>query len=384
MYHIHPIDMFDLALKNITRQRTRTFLTVLGIVIGIGAVVALGSISAGLNEEVQSNLELTAGKIIVSEKGSSGFLIGFSGSELTEENVEEIAETAGVKDVVPQLYDVGEIVPFSGPEWVAIGIQPSKAEFFAGESILIEEGFPLEDGDTESINIGKTFSENNNLEIGDFFTLRDVELEVVGIFELTEISDIDNNFIVPLETLQDILDVDTFPVVYAIPDDLRNTEILAERIEDANEDFDALTATDVARQASQIVGQISVFTIGIGAVAALIGGLGIMNTMIMSVLERKREIGVMKAIGATKRQIMTHFLTEAFLISVIGGAIGIVFGVIASQGLGSVLGFFSVSAVTLDLIVGSFVFAIILGIVGGLYPSWKAARLDPVEALRYE
>lgn len=376
--------MLDLAFKNIIRQQTRTFLTVLGIVLGIGAVVALGSISAGLNEEIQASLELNAGRIIVTQEGSSGFIVGFEGSELTEEDVQEIADTSGVKEVVPQIYEIGELVPFEGPEWVAVGIDPEKMEFFVGETIEVEEGRALEEGDGDVMVIGIDFADEQNLEVGDFFTIDETELEVVGIFERTEIMDIDNNFIMPLEALQEITETETVPVVYVIPEDLKNTELLAERIEDQNEEFEALTDTEIARQASQIVGQVSVFTVGIGAVAALVGGLGIMNTMIMSVMERRREIGVMKAIGATRRMILIHFLTEAFLISAIGGVIGIIFGVIASSFLGLILGFFAFASITLDLIAGGFLFAIILGIVGGFYPAWKAARLDPVVALRYE
>lgn len=376
--------MLDLALRNIVRQRTRTFLTVLGIVLGIGAVVALGSISAGLNDQIQQSLQLNAGKIIVTQKGSSGFFVGFSGSELTQENLEEIAQVSGVLDIIPQMYYWENIIPFEGPEWLAIGIEPSKAEIFSGSSIEAEEGRELDDGDEDAIVIGSAFAEKYALEVGDFFTLKGREMEIVGILEETKTSDIDNNFIIPLRTLQELTDVDTFPLVYVIPDDVKDTEILAERIRETNEDFDALTSTDIARQASEIIGQVQVFTVGIGAVAALVGGLGIMNTMIMSVLERRREIGVMKAIGATRRKILIHFMTEAFLLSAIGGLIGIGFGIISSQALGAILGFFRGAVITFDLVFASFAFSIMLGLVGGFYPSWKAATIDPVEALRYE
>lgn len=376
--------MLDLAFKNITRQRTRTFLTVLGIILGIGAVVALGSISEGLNRQVSRNLELNAGKIIVTEAGSSGFFTGFSGSELTDEDVETISGVTGVKEVVPQLYYWESLEPFAGPPWVAIGIEPEKQEFFSGQSIVVEEGRELEDGDGEVIVAGKDFSEEYNMQVGDFFPLAETEVEVVGILERSGISDIDGNFIMPLDALQGITDQDTFPVVYVIPEDLRDTEFLGERIEDADEELDALSSTDIARQAAEIVGQISIFTLGIGAVAALVGGLGIMNTMIMSVLERKREIGVMKAIGATRRTIILHFLTEAFLMAALGGIIGILFGIAASQLLGSIIGFFQGAVITAQLVGGSFLFALVLGLAGGAYPAWKAASLDPVEALRYE
>jgi len=376
--------MLDLAFKNIKRQRTRAFLTVLGIVIGIAAVVSLGSLSEGLNQLVQNNLELTAGKIVVAQAGSSGFLIGFAGSELTDEDLSEIQSVSGVKEVVPQLYAIGEIIPFEGPAWVAIGIEPSKTEFFAGENIKIEKGRSLEDGDGEVIVAGANFADEQNLDAGDFFAIKDTELEVVGIFEKSGQGDIDNNFIVPLNALQDITEQDFFQTIYVIPDDLTKIELIAERIENENEKYDALTSTDIARQAGMIVSQIRLFTLGMGAIAALVGGLGIMNTMIMSVLERRREIGVMKAVGGTKRFIIRQFLTESVLISFIGGLIGIGFGFLGARLMEVAFSFTEGAVITPALIIGSLAFAVILGIAGGLYPAYKAANLDPVEALRYE
>ncbi len=371
--------MIDLAIQNIRQQKTRTFLTMLGIVIGIGAVVALGTISEGLNKRVQQNLELNAGKIMVSQKGSSGFLVGFTGSELSQENVEEIASVSGVKEVVPQLYYWENIVPFKGPEWVAIGIETSKTEFFKGESIMIEKGRDLEENDGEVLVAGKKFADTYNLDVGDFFTIKDRDVEVVGILEESGVQNIDDYFIMPLKALQDITDKDFYPIVYVIPEDIKETEILAQRIEDNNEDFDAITSTEIARQAGQIVDQVRFFTLGIGAVAAVVGGLGILNTMIMSVLERKREIGVMKALGATRRSILVHFLTESVIIAALGGLIGLLLGSMVS---GLFLG--SMTAATPSLLIGSFIFAVALGFIGGLYPAWKAAKQDPVEALRYE
>lgn len=376
--------MLDLAFRNIKRQKSRTILTVLGIIIGIGAIVALGSISEGLSVEIEKSLALTAGKIIISEGDSSGLIFGFAGSELTNENIEEIRETSGVGEVIPQIYLIGEIVPFRGPDWIAIGIEPDKIEYVTGENIQIESGRNLDDGDGEVIIIGKTFSEDRELEVGDFFTIEEVDMEIIGILEKANIADIDNSMIGPLETFKDIADMDTVPVVFVVPEDVTDTEIVAERLEDANEDFNVLTSTDIARQASEILNQIRLFTFGIGAIAALVGGLGIMNTMIMSVMERRREIGVMKAIGATKKKILQHFLTEALMLSFLGGLIGVGLGIVGSLLVGTMIGFSGLNGITPTLIGGSLIFALLLGFAGGFYPSWKAARLDPVEALRYE
>ena len=148
--------------------------------------------------------------------------------------------------------------------------------------------------------------------------------------------------------------------------------------------FQSLDTSEGARTAPR--SQFSKKAIGLLFLCAgiCVGGLGVMNTMIMAVLERRREIGVLKALGATKRKVMVQFLLEASVISVLGGVVGVAVGFGASFFMGSISNFSITPVVSLQLVLGSLLFALVLGLVGGLYPSWKAARLDPVEALRYQ
>lgn len=373
--------MWDFAFRNIMRQRSRSFLTVLGILIGIGAVVGLGSFAEGINASVQSSLELIAGKIQVQEKDSGFF--GFTGS-LNDDDLETIASISGVKEAIPTLIYVENINPFSGPERIVIGIDPDKAEFFTGENVDMEDGRQLEVGDSDSVMIGFTYAESKNIKKGDFISVKDTDFEVIGIIEKTDISDIDTSIITNIEDLQSALDKDDFQVIYVIPDDVRDVENLKADIEDSSEKFAAITSKDFARQAESIVDQIRFFTIGIGAIAAFVGGLGVMNTMIMAVMERRREIGVLKAIGATNTAILIQFMQESIILSLIGGLGGIGLGLLASFGIGSISMGMTSALVTPQLALTGLGFALFLGIVGGFYPSWKAARLDPVVCLRYE
>jgi putative ABC transport system permease protein len=372
--------MWDLAIKNIFRNRTRTLLTVLGILIGIGAIVALGSIAEGIDSSVQSSLELTAGKITVQEAGTGLFA---AGNQLTQEDIDVIESVGGIKDIVPVTVYVGNI-NFGGPEYIVIGVEPDKTQYFVGENIEMYQGRPLEEGDSGVGMIGKSIAERYNLQVGDSWTVKEEDFEIVGIIDETGISDIDSAILVTLNELQNVLETDNYYSIYVIPDNIADTEKIAADIEDASEDLQALSSQELARQASEIVDQIRFFTFGIGAIAAFVGGLGVMNTMIMAVLERRKEIGVMKAIGATNRMVLTQILTESAMLSLIGGLGGILLGVAASFLLSSGFGGQISPVVTPMLALEGLSFALFLGIVGGIYPARKAAQLDPVEALRYE
>ncbi len=373
--------MLDLALKNIMRNRTRTILTTLGILIGIGAVVALGSIAEGLNATVQSSLQLTTSKITVRQAGAGIFGMG---SELTNDDVELLKSISGVKDVVPIDVFLGPMQGFSGPEYVVVGIEPDKMSYFVGENFKMYQGRNMDESDSGVAVLGKAAADKYNIQIGDSWTVKNEDFEVIGILDTTDISEIDSSILVPLQDLQNALNRDTYYSIYVIPDDVKDTEKVVAEINDASDNLQALSSADLARQASQIVDQIRFFTFGIGAIAAFVGGLGVMNTMIMAVMERRKEIGVMKAIGATNRMILTQILTESALISIIGGIGGILIGMGAAIGLGVFSGGSIQGYVTPALAIEGLAFALFLGVVGGLYPARQAAKLDPVEALRYE
>ena len=374
--------LVDYTIKNIRRQKSRTALTVLGIIIGITMIIALGSISEGITQYISGAMELTAGKIMITQKGSGGFMAGFQGSDITEEQLEELRLMDGVKEVTPMGFLMGRGGSGFGPTRVIVGIDPASSEDFVGENVGLKDGRELLPDDSEVAMIGFDRAENEGLEVGDFITIEEADFEVIGVVEKTDNANVDGSIIVNVRDVQDLLKTDTYQVAYVIPFSVEDSETMAEAIESEFEDLDAVTSKDMARQAASVTSQMQLYTMGLGAISAVVGGLGIMNTMVMAVLERRKEIGVMKAIGATRLWIVKQFLAESAIISIIGGLAGVGAGSIIVALIGMALEGIPLK-VTPYLAGVGIGFALSLGFLGGVYPSWKAANLDPVDAIRY-
>ncbi len=376
--------MLDLAFRNIRKQRTRTLLTVMGILIGITAIVALGSFSEGINVMVGKELGDMAGKIIVMQKGSGGIMSMYAGSDITQEQLDNIRSISGVEEAVPMLWFMpgGSGQGFSSSSVFVIGMDVDNIELLIGKNIEMEEGRLFDAGERDVAIAGYDIAESLNLRAGDFFTVKDKEFSITGVAEKTGDSDLDFSIVVPVEDLQDAMDTENYQSVFVVAQKPENAEIVADDIMSQDDTLEALTSKEIARQFSEIMGTVSIFTIGVGAIAAFVGGLGVMNTMIMAVIERKRELGLMKAVGATRRFMLMQILTESSLISIIGGAAGLFLGWLASMALTVLFGGMITTVVTPGLAGGSLAFALALGVFGGLYPAWKAVKLDPVDALR--
>ncbi len=382
------------AIGNIWRRPLRTALTVLGIVIGVFALTVMGALAEKLNVLVDGGDEYFRTRLFVFDAGAAS---GFQASSrpVTRDLVERIEELPGVERATPvlqTLLDPEQVSGFDLPELMT-GIEP---ETWYDEAIelRVDAGRLLEPGEEGNTVIGADLAERYDLRVGDTFTMRDRSFEVIGVLERT-LTFPDKIAYVPLADAQAIY-VESVPEAFeertdelatqieVFPDDLAEADAVADAITDELDGVRAVTPAEVADQIGQASIVFNLIIVGASVIAVIVGGLSVINTMVMTVTERIREIGIKKAVGAPTGAILREFIVEATLLGAIGGVIGLALGallvtILNAQTAGSGT---SVFLLTPTLLLRSFLFATVLGALAGIYPALRAARLDPVTALR--
>jgi putative ABC transport system permease protein len=403
-----------IAVRNIRRHKSRSFLTILGIAVGIGLVLSLGSITEGLSAQIEQQFQNMAAIVNVNAVDDD--------EGISDDDIEGIGDLPGVQDVIPTAnYRISRSLAgrelsgmagrgfrtggdfTSGPPGFGgggfsqvsfTGVNPEDLDALVGEEIVAVEGRKLEESDAGAavVLLGYSTASSQDLNLGDEIEYeREIEdtdetetyiFEVVGVLEETGQNDIDGATYVPLSTMQDIEDDDVITSLIVKVADIATVESVTGLINDEFEDVSARSFVTMIRQIESSLASMQIALLGIGAVAVLVGGIGITNTMIMSVMERRRDMGIMKAIGATRRMILAQVLQEAVILSLIGGVSGLIIAYLGVSILPALIGFNGV--LTLGLAVFGMIFALILGIGSGIYPALKASKLDPIEVLRYE
>ncbi|MBN2250587.1 MAG: ABC transporter permease [Candidatus Altiarchaeota archaeon] len=399
--------MFDIALKNVFRQKTRSGLTILSIAMGIGLILALGSIGEGLNRQLSASFGDIAGVIDVRYSGSD------SDEGITEDMIADIEDIPNVESVIP----VGEyritrsMRGFSSPMGMVMitggpggggggsngvsltftALYPEDQDYLIGEGIIAEEGRKLDDSDSGAyvVLLGSSTAENQLLNIGDEIEYERREddetesfyFEVIGILEETGDDDVDVAAYVPITTMQEIEDDTAISSLKVKITDVAYVENVTDDINDY-EDMRAMSPLSMVRSLQSTLSTIQMAVFGIAAVSLIVGGIGITNTMVMSVMERRREIGIMKAIGATTNSILVQVLQESAVLSGVGGLAGLGLGYLSTMIITDYTSFSTV--MTPELVAIGLGFSLILGMGAGIYPAWSASRLDPIQVLKYE
>jgi len=382
------------AISNIWRRPLRAALTILGIVIGVFALTVMGALAEKLNVLVDGGDEYFRTRIFVFDQGAAS---GFQASSrpITRDIVEQIERIDGVDRATPvlqTLLDPDEVGGFDIPELLT-GIEPA-TWYDESVELRVDAGRLLEADEQGVTVIGADLAERYDLRVGDPFTMRERDFEVIGVLERT-LTFPDKIAYVPLSDAQEIY-VESVPDAFqertdelatqieVFPDDLAEADTVAQAVEASVDGVRTVTPDQVADQIGQASIVFNLIIVGASVIAVIVGGLSVINTMVMTVSERVREIGIKKAVGAPTGAILREFVIEATLLGAIGGIVGLSAGallvvVLNAQTSGSGT---TVFLLTPMLLLRSFLFATILGALAGIYPALRAARLDPVTALR--
>ncbi len=401
-------EYFILASKNLRKRGLRSWLTMLGIFIGIAAVVSLISLSQGLEQAIVGQFSsLDPDKLIIENAGTGFGPPGSTAiSPLVKHDVEIIEKTRGVENVIPRLIRIVKVEYNKEASFDYIASVPHDSEkidiIVDALNVELSEGNFLKKEDKGKIVIGYDFTDENKfgkqVRLGANLNIQGEIFEVIGILEKGSTFQVNSVILMMEDDLRRIMDIEeNIDIIVVQVENQKEIEEVAERIESelrrdrrekiGEETFSVQTPLQSISAISTILGIINIIVVGIASISILIGAIGIANTMFTSVLERRKEIGVMKAIGAKNSDILKIFVIESSLLGLIGGIVGVILGLLLAFGVsslaGSFLGGITIQVrISVPLVISATLFSFLLGLLFGTFPAWQASKLNPVEALR--
>lgn len=398
----------SVAFESLLANKMRTALTMLGVIIGVSAVITMLAIAGGAKNQMMSNIQQMGTNVLIIRSGQTsqrGIMGGFGSSQtLKMDDVTAIKkECRSVENATAEVSMPAQVKYLNqNTNTTILGTTPA---YLSVRNYKVDKGRFFSESDVRSSRkvavIGPTAATNlfgKTSPIGKRVRIKGIPFDIIGITTVKgtagSFGDPDDQFFIPITT--------AMRRVFGI-DYVRNIDVQAKSMdlmdqasqevekalrkshrlhEDTDNDFDIRSQAEIMQMANQAAGIFTLLLGGIASVSLLVGGIGIMNIMLVSVTERTREIGIRMALGARRRDIQSQFLVEALALSLMGGIIGTLLGMLASFAISSASGW--KASVSMPSIVLSFGFAALIGIFFGLYPARKASRLDPIEALRYE
>ena len=399
-------DYFNLAIRNLMKKRLRSSLTIIGIFISIATIFVLISLSIGLDGAVKEQFrQLGSDKFFIMPRGQAGPPGAGGAVQLTLSDVNVIEKINGVKDVSYDTIGNAKVVFNNEIRYLLIvGIPLKKSDVFMETGFYkIDDGRFLKNGDVGKVMVGSRFKNilyKKSVKEGNKLFINGKEFEVVGILQTIGNSQDDSLIFMGLEDFKELFNsgerVDQIIVqiksgedINVVAENTRRKLINFRGVTEKTRDFEIQTPEELLKSFGIVLNIITTFLLGVAAISLLVGAVGIANTMYTSVLERTKEIGTMKAIGAKNSDILWIFVIESGLLGLIGGIIGVIFGMI----IGKIIEYIAVVQLGTTLlkvsfpwylIAGCLLFAFLSGAVSGLLPAKQASKLKPADTLRYE
>jgi putative ABC transport system permease protein len=399
------VELVQLAMSRIAAARLRAVLTMLGVIIGVGSIVALVSVAQGATSGITNRIASLGTNLLTVNPGAAtqGFVRGAAGSAttLTLGDAQAITGITGVAAVAPQVS--AQAVVIAGKKNTTTSIIGTTPGYLQIRTYSIWQGsFLTPTANSSALRVavlGATTADDLGLgasSIGSDILVNGIPFRVVGIMQAkgsAGVGNQDDQVVIPISTAQRYfvsgttvrsiaVSVDSSSDITATQARITTALEVRHGTNGTNDDFNIANQAQLLDTFSSVTGLLTLLLGGIASISLIVGGIGIMNIMLVSVRERTREIGIRKAIGARGGDILLQFLIEALVISLAGGLIGIVIGVAASAVIAELAGWgFTFSPITVVVAVG---FSLAVGVIFGVWPARQAARLDPITALRYE
>ncbi len=406
------VEFFKIAFQSLKRRRVRSWLTMIGIFIGIAAVVSLISLGQGMENEIYSQFDRMGGnKLFIQPKSTFGIMGENTGVEpLTEDDIYFLENQRGIEAATSYTMTSAKINYQDSTRYYSIIGMPTDPRQLALMLDMmgtdVQEGRQLQPGDKKVATVGFYHTERNlydgkNMQLNSKFIVNDeYKFTVGGIFEPIGSAPDDSMILIPLETFREITGIEErvdFIILQVtegadpriVGEELERTLARHRGVKEGKEDFTIQTPEDLLASFETILAIVRWVLIGIASISLLVGAIGIMNTMYTSVLERNKDIGIMKAIGAKNSDIFTLFFFESGLLGLVGGVLGVIIGiglaklveVISAAALGKT---FLIAHLSVGLVLVSLGLAFVVGAAAGSLPALQAAKLQPVDTLRDE
>jgi putative ABC transport system permease protein len=398
-------DLLKEAFRSLLSNKLRSGLTILGIIIGITAIIAMLSIGEGAKRQLAQSVENLGSNQLNVLPGfiqpGRGIVSAGRGTaqSLKMRDVDVIKKIEGVKAVSPEISRRFQVVSSSGKNTnvLVIGVTP---EYLLVRNSKVEKGYFFKENDLNRFAVlGPTVAEDLFGEqdpIGKTIRINKVNFKVIGVLEAkgsVGFINADEVVLIPLLVMQKILtgseylsliavQAESSELVDKVKDDITNALLKEHKVSPENQDFSVIAAQQFLNTFNALINTMTIFLASIAAISLIVGGIGIMNMMLTSVTERTKEIGLRKAIGAKKKEILMQFLIESVILTLIGGIFGIILGSLISIGVSKFANI--TSEVSLYSIFLSLTFSSLVGIIFGYWPAKRAADLDPIVSLRYE